>query len=60
MPFFFSRSYTDVLRVLFEEKLLCNQKLFSSDERYQKILEFIPDECKYADLVVMISLAFLP
>lgn len=41
---FCRRSYTDVLRVIFEEKLLCSQDLFASEERYQKILELIPDE----------------
>lgn len=47
---FLARSYTDVLRVFFEEKLLCNQQLLSSDERYQRILEVIPDESVVAEL----------
>ncbi|KAJ0965098.1 hypothetical protein J5N97_026236 [Dioscorea zingiberensis] len=38
----FLASYTDVLRVHFEEKLLCDQKLLASEDRYQKILELIP------------------
>ncbi|KAJ0974676.1 hypothetical protein J5N97_016641 [Dioscorea zingiberensis] len=41
---FLVRSYTDVLRVHFEEKLLCDQKLLASEDRYQKILELIPDK----------------
>ncbi|XP_058095980.1 uncharacterized protein LOC131241248 isoform X2 [Magnolia sinica] len=39
-----ARSYTDVLKVFFEEKLLGGQKLFASEEKYQKILDMIPDE----------------
>ena len=39
------RSYTEVLKDFFKEKLLPGQKLFSTEERYKKILEIIPDEC---------------
>ncbi|GAA0184234.1 primase [Lithospermum erythrorhizon] len=42
---FLSRSYTEVLRSFFEDKLLCTQNLFLNEERYEKILEMIPDEC---------------
>ncbi|CAD6207015.1 unnamed protein product [Miscanthus lutarioriparius] len=38
------RSYTDVLRSFFNDKLLLNQQLFASEERCQKILDLIPDE----------------
>lgn len=47
---FLIRSYTDVLRVIFEEKLLCRQDHFASEERYQKILELIPDETLVTEL----------
>lgn len=47
-----------MLRVFFEEKLLRNQQLFSSEERYQRILEVIPDECEYADQFIMASFFF--
>jgi len=40
------RSYTDVLRSFFNDKLLLNQQLFASEERCQKILDLIPDESK--------------
>lgn len=40
------RSYTDVLESFFEDKLLISQQLFASEERYQKILDLIPDESK--------------
>ncbi|XP_077217286.1 uncharacterized protein LOC143851685 isoform X1 [Tasmannia lanceolata] len=45
-----ARSYTDVLRVFFEEKLLFSQKLFATEERFEKILELIPDEAIAAEL----------
>nr|CAB3465506.1 unnamed protein product [Digitaria exilis] len=41
---FLARSYTDVLENFFEDKLLLSQQLFASEERYQKILDLIPDE----------------
>jgi DNA primase small subunit len=41
---FLARSYTDVLKGFFEDKLLLSQQLFASEERYQKILDLIPDE----------------
>eukprot|EP00268_Persea_americana_P056814 TRINITY_DN6751_c0_g1_i4.p1 TRINITY_DN6751_c0_g1~~TRINITY_DN6751_c0_g1_i4.p1 ORF type:complete len:413 (-),score=70.75 TRINITY_DN6751_c0_g1_i4:299-1537(-) len=44
------RSYADVLRGFFEEKLLCSQKLLSIEERFQKILDLIPDEDIAAEL----------
>lgn len=39
-----TRAYADVLRVFFEEKVLPNQKLFVYEDRYQKILDLIPDD----------------
>jgi len=36
----------DVLKTFFEDRLLLSQQLFSSEERCQKILDFIPDESK--------------
>ncbi|KAJ0048806.1 hypothetical protein Pint_15001 [Pistacia integerrima] len=44
------RSYTDVLREFFEEKLLSSLQIFSSEERYGKILSTIPDESVTSDL----------
>lgn len=41
---FLARSYTDVLKCFFEDKLLLSQQLFASEERCQKILDLIPDE----------------
>uniref|UniRef100_A0A0D3G6K2 DNA primase n=1 Tax=Oryza barthii TaxID=65489 RepID=A0A0D3G6K2_9ORYZ len=41
---FLVRSYIDVLKGFFEDKLLLSQQLFASEERYQKILDLIPDE----------------
>uniref|UniRef100_A0A0D9WJ53 Uncharacterized protein n=1 Tax=Leersia perrieri TaxID=77586 RepID=A0A0D9WJ53_9ORYZ len=37
-------AYTDVLKCFFEDRLLLSQQLFASEERYQKILDLIPDE----------------
>ncbi|KAJ8774501.1 hypothetical protein K2173_016947 [Erythroxylum novogranatense] len=42
---FLARSYSEVLGDFFETKLLPCQQLFSDEERYEKILEMIPDEC---------------
>ena len=41
-----SRSYMDVLKTFFEDRLLLSQQLFSSEERCQKILDLISDESK--------------
>ncbi|CAD6272448.1 unnamed protein product [Miscanthus lutarioriparius] len=41
---FLARSYMDVLKTFFEDRLLLSQQLFSSEERCQKILDLIPDE----------------
>lgn len=42
----YSRSYMDVLKTFFEDRLLLNQQLFASEERCRKILDLIPDESK--------------
>ncbi|XP_059443736.1 uncharacterized protein LOC132175726 [Corylus avellana] len=47
---FLARSYTEVLKDFFESKLLLSQKLFSAEERYEKILEMIPDESITSEL----------
>ncbi|GAV65780.1 DNA_primase_S domain-containing protein, partial [Cephalotus follicularis] len=47
---FLARSYTDVLRNFFEAKLLSSQNIFSTEERYEKILEMIPDESITSEL----------
>ncbi|KAG2680893.1 hypothetical protein I3843_11G119700 [Carya illinoinensis] len=47
---FLGRSYTEVLKDFFESKLLLSQKLFSTEERYEKILEMIPDESITSEL----------
>lgn len=38
------RAYKDVLLDYFEKKLMQKQRLFSFEERYQKILDIIPDK----------------
>ncbi|KAJ9178284.1 hypothetical protein P3X46_010181 [Hevea brasiliensis] len=47
---FLVRSYTEVLKDFFETKLLSSQNLFSTEERYGKILEMIPDESVTSEL----------
>ncbi|PKA46070.1 DNA primase small subunit [Apostasia shenzhenica] len=47
---FLARSYTDVLVNSFEKNLLLSQKIFSLPERYQKILDMIPDESIASEL----------
>ncbi|KAL6998031.1 hypothetical protein U1Q18_008155 [Sarracenia purpurea var. burkii] len=44
-----ARSYSEVLKEFFE-KLLCSQKLLSVEERYEKILEMIPNESIASEL----------
>ncbi|XP_074309408.1 uncharacterized protein LOC141643916 isoform X2 [Silene latifolia] len=41
---FLARSYTEYLKTFFEETFLCSQKLLSSEERYEKVLDLIPDK----------------
>ncbi|CAO2819201.1 unnamed protein product [Amaranthus hypochondriacus] len=47
---FLARAYTDVLRKYFEEIILSSQNLLSSEERYEKVLEMIPDESITSEL----------
>ncbi|XP_024021635.1 DNA primase small subunit [Morus notabilis] len=47
---FLARSYTEVLRNFFELKLLPSQNLFSTEERYEKILDMIHDESVKSEL----------
>ncbi|KAL6549869.1 hypothetical protein OROMI_020357 [Orobanche minor] len=47
---FLGRSYAEVLKDFFEEKFIHCQNLFSSEERYEKILEMIPDESITSEL----------
>ncbi|KAK8500542.1 hypothetical protein V6N12_037798 [Hibiscus sabdariffa] len=47
---FLARSYTEVLKGFFEAKLLPNQSLLSSEDRYEKILEMIPDASVASEL----------
>lgn len=47
---FLARSYTDVLKDFFETKLLISQSLLSSEERFEKILEMIPDQSITSEL----------
>lgn len=54
------RSYTEVLKDFFEGKLLCSQKLLSKEERYEKILDMIPDECKQIDFIHITLFPFFP
>lgn len=45
-----ARSYTEVLKDFFEDKFLYSQELFSDEERYEKILEMIPEESVTSEL----------
>ncbi|KAA8528242.1 hypothetical protein F0562_035507 [Nyssa sinensis] len=47
---FLARSYNEILKDFFEENLLPSQKLFSNEERFEKILEMIPDESITSEL----------
>ncbi|KAF9613608.1 hypothetical protein IFM89_009434, partial [Coptis chinensis] len=47
---FLVRSYTEVLNSFFEEKLLPGQKLLATEERFEKILQLIPDDAVTAEL----------
>ncbi|KAK4728865.1 hypothetical protein R3W88_021853 [Solanum pinnatisectum] len=47
---FLVRSYTEVLKDYFEKRLLSSQKLFLNEERFEKILEMIPDESVTSEL----------
>ncbi|XP_011101033.1 DNA primase small subunit [Sesamum indicum] len=47
---FLGRSYAEVLKDFFEEKYILSQNLFSDEERYEKILEMIPDESISSEL----------
>ncbi|KAF9601023.1 hypothetical protein IFM89_015008 [Coptis chinensis] len=47
---FLVRSYTEVLHSFFEEKLLPGQKLFATEEIFEKILQLIPDDAVTAEL----------
>ncbi|XP_015572761.1 DNA primase small subunit [Ricinus communis] len=47
---FLVRSYAEVLKDFFETKLLSSQEIFSTEERYEKILEMIPDESVTSEL----------
>lgn len=44
------RSYTEVLEKFFEEKLVSSQNLFSDENKYEKILEMIPEESVTSEL----------
>ncbi|KAJ4823018.1 hypothetical protein Tsubulata_009223 [Turnera subulata] len=47
---FLVRSYADFLKDFFETKLLSSQNLFLTEERYEKILEMIPDNSVTSEL----------
>ncbi|KAI5655344.1 hypothetical protein M9H77_32531 [Catharanthus roseus] len=47
---FLVRSYTEVLKKFFEEKLLSSQNLFSDAIKYETILEMIPEESITSEL----------
>ncbi|KAI4369807.1 hypothetical protein MLD38_018211 [Melastoma candidum] len=47
---FLARSHTDVLREYFEEVLLLKQNILSSEDKYEKVLEMIPDKSVAAEL----------
>ncbi|KAG5249125.1 DNA primase small [Salix suchowensis] len=47
---FLVRSYSEVLEHFFETRLLLSQNIFSTEDRYEKILEMIPDTSATSDL----------
>ncbi|XP_011028010.1 PREDICTED: DNA primase small subunit [Populus euphratica] len=47
---FLVRSYSEVLERFFETKLLPSQNIFSTEDRYEKILEMIPDKTATSEL----------
>ncbi|KAF9685633.1 hypothetical protein SADUNF_Sadunf03G0074800 [Salix dunnii] len=47
---FLVRSYSEVLERFFETRLLFSQNIFSTEDRYEKILEMIPDSSATSDL----------
>lgn len=47
---FLVRSYSEVLECFFETKLLLSQNIFSTEDRYEKILEMIPDKSATSEL----------
>ncbi|KAL9241878.1 hypothetical protein vseg_015938 [Gypsophila vaccaria] len=47
---FLARSYTEILKDFFEGTFLCSQKLLSLEDRYEKVLEMIPDESVTSEL----------
>ncbi|KAG5249126.1 DNA primase small [Salix suchowensis] len=47
---FLVRSYSEVLERFFETRLLLSQNIFSTEDRYEKILEMIPDTSATSDL----------
>ncbi|CAI0456179.1 unnamed protein product [Linum tenue] len=47
---FLVRSYTEVLKDLFEQTLLSSQQIFSTEDKCEKVLEMIPDESVAAEL----------
>ncbi|GAB2296312.1 hypothetical protein Dimus_030437 [Dionaea muscipula] len=47
---FLVRSYSEVLKNFFEERWLSSQKIFSTEERFEKILDMIPDETVTSEL----------
>ncbi|KAL2665849.1 hypothetical protein AAZV13_02G246300 [Glycine max] len=47
---FLATSYTNVLKNYFEKNLLTGQNLLATEERYEKILDMIPDESIASEL----------
>ncbi|XP_061369856.1 uncharacterized protein LOC133312638 [Gastrolobium bilobum] len=47
---FLATSYTNVLKDFFEKKLLISQNILATEERYEKILNMIPDESIASEL----------
>ncbi|KAK9094201.1 hypothetical protein Scep_025670 [Stephania cephalantha] len=47
---FLVRSYNEVLETFFEERLLPGQKLLETEERFENVLQMIPDESFASDL----------
>ncbi|GAB4857547.1 hypothetical protein Ancab_015455 [Ancistrocladus abbreviatus] len=49
---FLLRSYTEVLKGFFEDRLLSSQKILSTEERFEKILDMIPDQLSSAGCII--------
>ncbi|CAM9001413.1 unnamed protein product [Rhodiola kirilowii] len=47
---FLARAYSEVLRDFFEDNVLLNQELFSTEDRFENMLNLVPDEAIQSEL----------